>query len=284
VKKVNRKIVFGTILGLLTIIVIAAALFLPSLAQLDQGAVSTAQAFSEAAQNVALGDQTSPSVAVSSQPADPAGTLVRTLYLYGGNVYLHLPPGGGALANRPTDLYILVAHVYDATPSLAPLGGDSLQVSVWCPTTNSYVQVAFLAATTDPNFSDFAKAVYAGTPTSQNIFHFTAGDQFEVDMSGDVITVTLTTPITITIGDPFPQYLKDLSFTLPPFTLEFRMIGSPYQTSSTAVLPSGYTIQIPKGWFEPAFTRVMIPQWLGNASRAFDGTIASDETVAYYSP
>jgi len=165
---VNRKIVFVTILGLSAIIVIAAALFLPSLAQ------------SERALSVPSSDQNVPSVADSSQGADPTGTLVKTLYVYGGGVYLHLPPGGGALANRPTDLYIQAAFVYDATPNLAPVG-DTMQVSVWCPTTNSYVQVTHITENNDPNFVAFANALYAGTPTSQNIFQFTSGGQLEVD-------------------------------------------------------------------------------------------------------
>jgi hypothetical protein len=286
----KRKIVFATILGLLAIIAILAALFIPSVAHSDQNVISASQHVAStdqstltAGQSASSVDQNVPSVADSSQSTDPTITGNSIIYTNGGTVTLHLPPGGGALANHPTDLQIIASHVY-AGDNFGGTG-DTLQVLAWVPTLNSYVPVAVITNNPNPQLYTWLKGLLAGSPAEQNIIQIQGSpDPLEVHSTGDIATAYLTMPININIGDPFPSYFKALNFTLPPLTLEFHPIGAAFQSSTTTKVPSsGWTI-LQSAWVEPAWTRVWIPQWLGSGPLAMDGTITLDANVTYISP
>ncbi len=254
----RKRIIFGTILGSLTIIVIAAALFLPSLVYSQQSTSGVAQSVT--------------------------GNGNSILYATGGMVVLHMPAGGGALANRPTDLLITASNVYHGEGVFFGTA-NTLQIQVWVPPLNSFLPIATITDNNDPNFLTWVKSLTNGSAISQNIIQLQGSpDPLFVGRTGDIVTVNLTVPVNIAVGDPFPAYLKALNFTLPPFTLEFRSIGAAFQTSTTTVSPtSGWTIQT-SAWVEPAWTRVWVPQWLGSNYLATDGTITLDANITYISP
>ncbi len=254
----KKRIIFGAILASLTIIVIAAALFLPSLVYSQQSTSGVAQSTGNTGNSI--------------------------IYATGGTITLHLPAGGGALANHPTDLLITASNVYNGEGVFfGP--GNTLQLQLWVPTLNSFLPVATITDNTDPNFLTWIKVVTNGSVVAQNIVQVQGNpDPLFVGRTGDIVTVNLTMPVNISIGDPFPAYMKALNFTLPPFTLVFHPIGAAFQGGTTTAIPtSGWSIKT-SAWIEPAWTMVFIPQWLGSNYLASDGTITLDANVTYISP
>ena len=74
------------------------------------------------------------------------------------------------------------------------------------------------------------------------------------------------------------------NFTLPPMTLMFRPIAPGFAHQETMVIPSsGWTIQLTHTDV-PAWARVTIPTWVGNAPVETVGTILVNGTTTYTPP
>jgi len=123
----------------------------------------------------------------------------------------------------------------------SPLGpGDRLTIAMFVPGMG-YFPVAIIGD--NPAAVDLLKTVYLGSAAGQNGI-VVAKDVLEVWTEGNTLIVNLTQPVNINIGDPFPQPLKNLNFTLPPFSMTFEGITSPKCESGTLVsLVSQYTIE-----------------------------------------
>ena len=206
-EKLRRKFLIGTVCGI-TLAVLITAIFIPAIAQTNQ---------------------------------DPNGTSGNSIvYLTGGIVTLNLPPGGGALAGRPTDLQIEGYFVYDGDEIwFGP--GNSLQVALWVPERNAYVPIVLINDNQDPEFLTWVQGVTSGSPAAQNIIILE--DNPVVTASGDIITVNLTVPVDIKFGDPLPAFWKTLNFTLPPITLEFHPIGAAFKADLVTTNPTSRGIQ-----------------------------------------
>ena len=242
----RRKLLIGSIVGI-AIAALVVAIFLPAIAQTSQ----------------------------------PSASNTSTIYLTGGVVILHLPPAGGNLTGRPTDLQITASYVNKGEGIwFGP--GNTMQIALWVPNLNAYVPVAQITDNQNPAFLPWIQNVSRGGPLAQNIFVLNGNPT--ITTTGDIATVSLTVPINIKFGDPFPAFYKALNFTLPPLTLVFHPTGPAFATNSVTLNPtSGWTVQV-SAVVEPAWTSVVIPQWLGATPLAVDGTIDVLGNVTYTPP
>jgi hypothetical protein len=205
-----------------------------------------------------------------------------TFYGSGGSVILQLPEG---IPSHPTTLSIEV-YDFDKRSSLGAM--NVMVVYLWVPAKNSFVSVAIISDNPNPDFFAFTKMLLSNTPVwappvMPNLFQV-ADKELEVRRHGDVLTVNLTVPISITLPDPLGG-----SFTLPPTALEFRGIDDVFKDEGTvSLLPSpplsGYTIKM-TFMGKPAWVRLWIPQWTGGpAAFMFDGTLFMHVTRTYTPP
>jgi hypothetical protein len=220
-----------------------------------------------------------PAIAQTTQTSPSTGASI--LCLTGGVVVLHLPTAGGNLTGRPTDLQITASYVNNGDGVwFGP--GNTMQVALWVPDVNAYVPVAQITDNSNPAFLAWLQNVSRGSPLAQNVAILKGN--LMVTTAGDIVTVNLAAPVNIKFGDPLPAFYKALNFTLPPFTFEFHPTGAAFATNSVTVNPtSGWSIQS-SAIVEPAWTKVLIPQWLGATPVAFDGTINVMGNVTYTPP
>lgn len=218
-------------------------------------------------------------VFAQSQTITPTSSNVVT-YGSGGNVILSLPQGVPA---HPVNLRISVADISEKSDFGGP---DVMQVSVWEPALNTYVQVAILSTNTDPAAIDWIKSVVNGTPVwnspaMENYFVPTA-DQLQVWMDGPILMANLTTSFDVTLPDALGG-----NFTIPPMTLMFRPIDSGFVHDETIILAkpqfSGWTINSTHVDV-PSWVRVIIPAWLGSTHFETVGTQTIHGTTTYIPP
>ena len=189
---------------------------------------------------------------------------------------LQLPPSGGSLT-RPTVLRIFVGD-FDRRSDFGAT--DQMLINLWYPTLNAFLPVAIITDNNDAAYLDLLKNAWAGYPVwtpslgRYNIFPVD-DDQLEVRSRGDVVTADLK--VSVSINAPCGI------LSLPPMTLEFRGLDSPYRSESTITLPSGYTIAV-SSIEKPAWVNVKIPAWLQAASFQFAGILNLHETETYIAP
>ena len=218
-------------------------------------------------------------VFAQSQTPSTASSNVVT-YANGGNVILSLPQG---VPSHPVNLRIAVSDISDKSDFGGP---DVMQVSVWAPALNTYVQVAILSTNTDPAAIAWIKGVVNATPVwsppaLQNYFVL-AADQLQVWMDGPILMANLTTSVSVTLPDALGG-----NFTIPPMTLMFRPIDSGFVHDETIVLAkpqfSGWTINSTHVDV-PSWVRVIVPAWLGSTHFETVGTQTIHGTTTYIPP
>jgi hypothetical protein len=210
-----------------------------------------------------------------------------TFYSTGGQVILQLPPGGGALATRPTDFKIFVDH-FNRQSDFGAF--DQIIISRWIPATNSFMPIAIITDNNDTAYLNLLKDAYAGlpvwhsggAPTFENILPVD-DEQLDVSSHGDVVTADLKVPVSISLSDGVGG-----NFTLPPMTVVFRGIDATYSRQSTSkLLPtpplSGYVIEF-SSKDKPAWASIEIPAWFKDTSFEFVGIINVHETMTYIAP
>lgn len=198
----------------------------------------------------------------------------------GGNVILTLPNGS---INHPLNLRILANKINDSSD----LGALNLmEIQIWYPTANMYVNVAILQTNTNPEAIVWAKNLVNGTPVwtpplMQNYFTLTE-EELQMYTEGDIFWVNLTASVNVSL----PAVLGG-NFTVPPMTLMFVPIGESFPDQQTTVLPkpkySGWTIEN-SHIDTPAWVRTEIPMWVSNAAVESVGTMIADGTMVYIPP
>ncbi len=172
---------------------------------------------------------------------------------FGGSVAVSLPSGN---ITRPNDLVIFVTRS-DTVPAV-----DIMEISVWVPNSNMYLPVAIINDNTNQTVVNWVKAVVNGTPVwnppvTQNVF-VVSNTTLEISNVEDTIVANLTMPINITLPPAIGA-----NFTLPPMTLMFHPIGTPFNAEkSVTVATTNWTIST-NATVVPAWVQVNIPQWLG---------------------
>jgi len=241
VKKLNKKIL-GTVLALIVIIAVAAVA--PALAHNKP-------------------DEESDSPAPGTQVA----------YYSGGDVTLQLP--SPAVPSHHYNLRIVARDLDKRSYNGAE---DYMVIYVWAPSYPGGGRFVPVALISDNQAGvDFVKMIYTGylIGLSQNVIKV-EDKELEVWKEDDVLMANLTKAIDIKIGDPAPQYGKDLNFTLPPLTLEFRGFDEVFkEEGAPTTIPvgtgKGWTSQS-TAWKKPAWVCAWIPAWLGSIAYTTVGT------------
>jgi hypothetical protein len=245
--KMKRSAVLGTVLALSLAVIIAVAAVAPALAG--------------------------------------SGTKPIAIYGDGGTVVLQLPEG---IPSHPTTLKISVGD-FDKRSTYGAY--DTLFVSLWIPAYNGFMTVACLE-TNIVHSNSLSRPFFAGSfvwspPLFPNDFQV-LGNELEVWKHGDSITATLTKSIDISLPfnllpAPFKDW-GDLSFTLPPMTLEFVEIpASPKYIDVAYGVPSGWSIKLTE-WDKAAWVSVMIPQWLGAEPLTATGYVFHNRVAVFTPP
>jgi hypothetical protein len=225
---------------------------------------------------------------IDSQPNNSSAPITAYYYYSGGMVTIQLPPGGGALASRPTCIRLLAMKLDQSSTFGA---SEILNIAVWNPAQNKFVgcgSVRDVPAADAVDYYNFAKTVFANTPywnpaAGMENLNAVSDEDLEIvmepqvgwnSMGVDKVTVTLNKPIPITLTGA----LASLSFTLPQLTIEFYSVakGHPDDVSITKLVPSpplsGYTITENKQEI-PAWVKVFISTWIPGSSFQFSGEI-----------
>jgi hypothetical protein len=223
-------------------------------------------------------------IAVAAVAPALAGTKPITIYGKGGTVVLQLPEG---ISSHPTTLKISVGN-FDKRSTYGAY--DTLFVSLWIPEYTDFMTVACIETNVvHSNLLSkqfFANSFVWSPPLFPNDFQV-ADNELEVLRHGSTITATLTNSIDISLPfnllpAPFTAW-GDLSFTLPPMTLEFVEIpASPKYIDVDYGVPSGWFIELTQ-WDKAAWVSVMIPQWLGMEPLTATGT-SFHNRVAVFTP
>lgn len=219
---------------------------------------------------------------LAHNPCTPSASGVLHSYGYSGDVIIQLP--SPSTPSHPYNLRIVATH-FDARSANGV--EDYITVHVWAPNYQKGSFVAVACVSDAQAGVDFVKAMYTGAPFAQNTIKV-ADDELEMWKEGDILTVNLTKAIDIKIGNPFPQALKDLNFTLQPMTLEFRGFDEVFKDEGapSTIPPSlsgaGWTQQVTH-WRQPAWVRVSIPAWIGSVVMPTVGTF-NKKTVMTYTP
>jgi hypothetical protein len=213
------------------------------------------------------------------KPRSPPVLDTEYVFGSGADVILQLPSG---VPSHHTDLKFAVQHGNKQSTKGAE---DVMSVFIWVPTRNAYTRLAII--TDNPLTAESTKKMYAGMVTAQNII-LVADNELEVWKKGDVLTANLTKAIPIIIGDPAPQWAKDLNFTLPPIALEFRGFDQTFrEEESGAFAPSppysGWTFST-ASVNKPAWVRVWIRPWLGTTVYTTVGTLNVQLTQTFTPP
>jgi hypothetical protein len=251
--KMKRSTVLGTVLTLSLTVIIAVAAITPALAGSDQG---------------------------HTHDTEPV-----KIYGKGGTVVLQLPEG---IPSHPTTLKISVGD-FDKRSTYGAY--DTLFVSLWIPAYNGFMTVACIETNVVHSNSlsrpFFTSSFVWSPPLFPNDFQV-ADNELEVWKHGNIITATLTKSIDISLPfnllpAPFTAW-GDLSFTLPPMTLEFVEIpASPKYIDVAYGVPSGWSIELTE-WDKAAWVSVMIPQWLGMEPITDTGYVFLNRISAFTAP
>lgn len=196
-------------------------------------------------------------------------------YGYDGYTVLQLP--SPSTPSHPYNLRLRATH-YDARS----INGeeDYLSVYVWCAAFPGGSKFVWIGGITDSQAGiDFVIDKYTGYVGAA--YHVKVEDgELAICKKFDVITVNLTKAVTFNVSDPWPQHLKDLSFTLPPMTIEFRGIDTSFEekeapaTLTPPASGAGWTTQTVY-YRMPAWVQVSIPAWYGNTVLNVDGKIST---------
>lgn len=214
-----------------------------------------------------------------SQTSD-ASTNVVDYIDAGGNVILTVPNGS---ISHPLNLRILTEKI-NSSSDFGAL--NLMEIQIWHPTLNMYVNVAIIETNTNPEAIAWSKNLLNGTPIwtpplMQNYFT-PSEEELQMYTEGDIFWVNLTTPVNVTL----PVVLGG-NFTVPPMTLMFVPIGESFPHQETIVLPkpnySGWTI-VNSHIDTPAWVRTEIPMWVTNAAIENVGTMITDGTMVYIPP
>jgi len=196
-----------------------------------------------------------------NKPEDPPAPGTLKSHGYGGYVLLQLP--SPATPSHPYNLRLAASHFDERSANGEE---DYLDIYVWSPQYPGGSRFVWLGGITDSQEGfDFMKAMYTGYVGAEMTKKVEDKD-IEISKKGDVLTVNLTKAIVYEIGNPWPQHLKDLNFTLPPMTLEFRGFDEIYKEEGapTTLAPpasgAGWTTQR-TDWRKPAWVEVSIPAW-----------------------
>ncbi len=230
-----------------------------------------------AALNSALATRFPPA---TDQNVPPASTTV-------GNVIVSLPPGGGALAGRPTDIR-LVIYDYNATRNYT----DALFFYVWIPSLNIYNPMAIIL---DQPPVDQMKAVWNNTAiylevngtVIRNNFKIVADNQLDVwveSAHGDedtVLNANLTVPVALDFTN-LPPAVFGTNLTVPAMALMFRGVADSFYHQETFTLQSGFKITTTH-YDVPAWVRINIPTWIGGQTET-SGTILVREVTVVTPP
>jgi hypothetical protein len=214
-----------------------------------------------------------------------AGTKPIQIYGKGGTVVLQLPEG---IPSHPTILKISVGS-FDKRSTYGAY--DTLFVSLWIPAYNGFMMVACIE-TNVVHSDSLSRQFFAGSfvwnpPLFPNDFQV-ADNELEVVKHGSTITATLTKSIDISLPfnflpAPFTDW-GDLSFTLPPMTLEFVEIpASPKYIDVAYGVPSGWSIKLTE-LDKAAWVSVMIPQWLGMEPLTATGILFHNRVAVFTPP
>ena len=229
-------------------------------------------------------------IAVTPANAGPKDNSID-LYGTGSRVSLSLPPPGvgppqtGGVPAHPTNLNIIA---WDFNRRSETGAFDVLQVMVWVPAINTYLPIA---AVFDIPVPDFWKAMWNNTgPTNPFWYETSAGvssghtNSFQVTdkeldvwtesswtyygdrgcnvASANTLKVSLTKSLFINFTSSIPT-VGNLSFTLPPMTLEFKEIGEG-EPREVIANPGSWTWTV-KETQVPAWVEISIPSWVRGA-------------------
>jgi hypothetical protein len=248
----KRSHMFGTFVALVLVVSVAIATVVPALAH--------------------------------NKPEDSPASGTLKSYGNGGYVLLQLP--SPSTPSHPYNLRIIPNNFDERS---ANGDEDDLEIYVWCAAYPGGSRFVWLGGITDAQAGvDFLKAIYTGILGAETAKKVEDKD-IEISKKGDVLTVNLTKAIVYEIGDPWPQYLKDLNFTLPPMTLEFRGFDEVYKVEGapTTVTPpssgAGWTQQR-TDWRKPAWVEVSIPAWYRTALIHTEGYINTKFVMTWTPP
>jgi len=203
---------------------------------------------------------------------------------FSGYVLLQLP--SPATPSHPYYLRLLVQH-FD---KLSLQGEeDAIGIYVWSPNYPGASRFVWIGAIRDNQAGiDFMKLLYTGFVAADNQIKVD-DNELEITKKGDVLTVNLTKPVKFEIGDPWPQHLKDLNFTFPAMTLEFRGLDETKKTENapaTLAPPAsgaGWINQVTT-WDQPAWVETRIPAWYGSTLIHTDGVLTKKVDIAWTPP
>jgi hypothetical protein len=223
----------------------------------------------------------------------PSNSII--CYSNEASVVVQLPPGGGALTGRPTNLQFHPVD-YDRRSG----GADVLLVSMWVSALNAYVPMAAIA---DQAADANVKGLWNATPVYlevngvviRNNLKTVSDKELDVWMESAWTysgcgrnsysnTVTFMANLTVPVQLDFTGLpsIFGSSFTVPPMTLTFREIGDGFSHEETTLLPSGYTVKTVHTDV-PAWVRVTIPSW-GTTATEFAGTLLERDTSTLTPP
>jgi hypothetical protein len=227
-------------------------------------------------------------IATHRYPA-PVDPNVAISHDNAANVFLNLPPGGGALAGHPTNIRFVV-YDYDGLKN----NGDSMTVYIWIASTNSYVPVAVIR---DQAPTAGATAFWNNTPVylevngvvMRNNLKTVADNQLDVWIesgNNDHKTVDIVLMVNLTVPVPLdftglPSAVFGSAFAVPPTTLMFRGIADGFHHEETFTVPSGYKL-LTVHTDVPAWVRATIPTWVGLSEVV--GTILYRDTTTITPP
>jgi hypothetical protein len=251
-QEMKRSHLFGTILALVLMVSVAIASVVPALAH-------------------------------NKPEAPPAPDTLKS-YGYGGYVLLQLP--SPSTPSHPYNLRLGVTHFDERSANGKE---DYISIYMWSAAYPGGSRFVWIGGISDAQAGiDFMKAMYTGYVGAA--YHIKVEDvELEITKKGDVITVNLTKSVAFNIGDPWPQHLKDLNFTLPPMTLEFRGFDEVYKVEgapSTLAPPAsgaGWTTQR-TDWRKPAWVEASIPAWYGNTLLHSEGYINTKFVMTWTPP
>jgi hypothetical protein len=225
----KRSHMFGTFVALVLVVSVAVAAVVPALAH--------------------------------NKPEDPPAPGTLKSYGYGGYVLLQLP--SPSTPSHPHNLRLAATHFDERSANGEE---DYLDIYVWSTAYPGGSRFVWLGGFSDSQAGvDFMKAMYTGFVGAE-LARKVEDKDLEISKKGDVLTVNLTKAIVYEIGDPWPQHLKDLNFTLPPMVLEFRGVDEVYKeegapnTLAPPASGAGWTTQR-TDWRKPSWVEVSIPAW-----------------------
>jgi hypothetical protein len=209
-----------------------------------------------------------------------------------GTVEYNTPSGGGALANRPTDLIIL-AYDYDESMN----NTDLLAVAMWVPSMNSFVPVAVIGDQA-PNaqiktlWNNTAVYLEVNGAVIRNNLVTVSDDQLEVwtepartinnhgYANEIVLMANLTVPVQLDFTN-LPAAAFGTAFSVPAMSLMFRGVGNAFAHEETQRFPNGYTIASVHIDI-PAWVHIYVPAW--GYSPTVSGSILYHETSTIVPP